>query len=285
MGTGLVVLALLALLGVTASVSVGIAHERRRAAEEALDAGSPLRLMPFVRSLVRSCRPLRVRRLPDEPRLEDVALDGRLRSGRAASIRFLGEPPRGRVAVHAVAGPALEVRRESSATRLAKRLGRLSELVIGVKPFDDRYLLLTEDVRAARRALRGEELRQAIDRAMKAHPIERLELDGEDLVAVVDATRVPPGGYARLLDTLDLVADVLQRQRVPVKLLGGERAAVVDPGGAMRCVFCLDAVRADDPGLSACTACRTVVHEACWTEHGGCPLYGCRGGERERARP
>ncbi|MGH9420553.1 MAG: RING finger protein, partial [Thermoanaerobaculia bacterium] len=39
------------------------------------------------------------------------------------------------------------------------------------------------------------------------------------------------------------------------------------------CSICMTAVEADDASTS-CPACRASYHAGCWTENGGCAVYG-----------
>ena len=42
----------------------------------------------------------------------------------------------------------------------------------------------------------------------------------------------------------------------------------------MNCAICMTAVTADD-ALTTCSSCAAPYHTDCWTENGGCAVYGC----------
>jgi hypothetical protein len=56
-------------------------------------------------------------------------------------------------------------------------------------------------------------------------------------------------------------------------------------GSSPRCPYCHVDLAEGEPGLTACGRCRTVHHEACFAEHGGCTLLGCGGKERAALEP
>ncbi len=54
---------------------------------------------------------------------------------------------------------------------------------------------------------------------------------------------------------------------------------------APRCPYCKDALADDGPTVT-CDSCGTQAHVGCWSEQGGCAVYGCAaGGPRERTGP
>lgn len=54
---------------------------------------------------------------------------------------------------------------------------------------------------------------------------------------------------------------------------------------APRCPYCKDALGDTGPTVT-CDSCGTQAHVGCWSEQGGCAVYGCAaGGPRERAGP
>jgi hypothetical protein len=103
------------------------------------------------------------------------------------------------------------------------------------------------------------------------------------LRAHVPLTELELADYPRLLVLLDRIVRAFEPVSIPVKVLGGERRALADASGATRCSYCHDHVTGAEPDLIACAACGTVLHEACWNEHGRCPLLGCPGAKPERA--
>lgn len=42
-----------------------------------------------------------------------------------------------------------------------------------------------------------------------------------------------------------------------------------------RCAFCHDALELLPSRVVGCDRCGVLTHIACWTEHGGCPVFGC----------
>jgi hypothetical protein len=46
-----------------------------------------------------------------------------------------------------------------------------------------------------------------------------------------------------------------------------------------RCPFCHDGLAGE---TTTCAGCEAAHHTACWSEHGGCSIFGCAGAPRER---
>ncbi len=42
-----------------------------------------------------------------------------------------------------------------------------------------------------------------------------------------------------------------------------------------QCAICMTAVEGGEP-VTACPACRAPYHAECWSENGGCAIYGCK---------
>ncbi len=42
-----------------------------------------------------------------------------------------------------------------------------------------------------------------------------------------------------------------------------------------RCAFCHDALELSPARVAGCGRCGALTHLACWSEHGGCPVFGC----------
>jgi hypothetical protein len=226
------------------------------------------------------------------PKLDSVSWRGPLSGGRRAHIYFVTEGSGSsqttyvNFAVDAHEVPQLKVTLETFVTKVSKFFGGSPEIEIGDKPFDDRYLLETDTPQRARAALqRSPELRDAIDRAFGcSSSTPTLEIGGRRVHFRADVSDVSPGNYKILLAALDDIAATFDRAPIKVRALGSERLAVRDRAGKTRCPYCRAGVSGDEETLTACGACRTVLHEACWEEHGGCPILGCRGTERERRR-
>jgi hypothetical protein len=230
--------------------------------------------------------------LAERLELENTAgshLAGRLDpDDREASVDFV-ESGTGPVAVFAVevrSAPRMRLTLESARTRLAKALGRVREIEVGDRFFDDTFLIQVEDEKEARHELaRGRVLRDKILGLFLSYQVETLEVKKKHLEA-----RIPVGAlkkkrdYAELLRLLAATARAFDRVGIKVKVLGGERLALAGAHGNARCAYCHGDLTGDEPDLVACEACGTVLHEGCWGELGHCPLLGCSGSSPERAR-
>ena len=57
---------------------------------------------------------------------------------------------------------------------------------------------------------------------------------------------------------------------------------------ASHCPYCHEGfAETEDPARLSCATCQVVHHTACWEDHGGCSVYGCRAlapSPRRRAR-
>jgi hypothetical protein len=182
--------------------------------------------------------------------------------------------------------PAITIVAETDETLRAKREGTRTEIEIGAPWFDRRYFLETANPReAATRALRPfqEGFKDLVDDAFLTYGVDKLELVDGELRAHLPLTKELPD-YASLLPLLERAARFFDRVNVRVHVLGGERHALRGAGGDARCSYCHEHVTGDEPDLVACERCHTVLHGACWTEHGRCPVLGCSGAVPERAR-
>jgi hypothetical protein len=110
-----------------------------------------------------------------------------------------------------------------------------------------------------------------------------LGVENGTAIVAAEATAIETSDYPGILCLLDMIARALDRKPLPVRVLGRELSALVDESGKTRCAYCHSNLTGDEPDLCACEKCRTVVHEACWAEHGGCPLLGCGGSKLERS--
>ena len=223
------------------------------------------------------------------PSLTDVVFEGRLASNRRAKVSFYDKTAGSstftyvRLEVTGEGLPDLRVSLESFATKIGKWIGAYKEIEIGDAEFDERYLLETKTPDTARKALaRSHEIKRAIHMAF-ANGAERFVLEPGVAFAVFRVERLAPELYLGVLNALDQAARTFDRVTIRVKGLDGERRAAVDAQGKTRCPYCRAGITGEDEALTACTVCRTVLHEACWEEHGGCPILGCAGRDRERA--
>jgi len=218
-----------------------------------------------------------------------VLLEGNLPSGRAAKVTFFDESNGSsawthvRFRVAADEAPSLTVTEEGLSTKVAKAAGWQEEIEVGDETFDKRFLLETHEPERARKVL-GKELRRVIATVFDAG-VRDLKIEGGFIDVTAPVGRIRPDDYAKMLETLDRAARTLDRKKIAVRVLGGERSALVDHTGKTRCPYCHDGITGDEADLVACELCATVLHEGCWKEHGGCPLLGCKGKSPERARP
>ncbi len=223
------------------------------------------------------------------PELSRVAFKGRLVSGRQARVSFFEESAGSstftyvRLEVVASEAPDLKVSRETTMTRVHKWLGLQNEIEIGDPDFDRRYLLETKTPDRARKALaRSHEVRRSIETAF-AFNAKHVSFGAGIVSAVFAIEALAPEHYPSILGSLDEAARTFDRVTIKVRGLEGERRAAVDALGKTRCPYCRAGITGDDEALTACKACRTVLHEGCWDEHGGCPILGCTGRDPERA--
>jgi hypothetical protein len=206
---------------------------------------------------------------------------------RRASVTFTTEDGKAVAvfAVHVFTAPLIRLTLESPWTRLAKLLRLKQEIEVGDPVFDDLFLVEVASPAKARDALaRGAEVRRRIVEAFTVRGVTKLIAGRPNLSATVplDALRKSED-YAILLDLLAATARAFDRVNIAVKVLGGERLALAGVHGQPRCAYCHAAVTGEEPDLVACDRCGTVLHEACWSELGRCPLLGCEG-DVERAR-
>jgi hypothetical protein len=212
-------------------------------------------------------------------RLDDLALSGKLATGRPARVEF-ETVPRGkerviytRFRVAAPGSPWLSIRREGFFDKLGKWIGVSRDLDVGDRAFDDRFLIQTSsDEKALVAFARG--LKDAVRRAFEKHGIESLVAREGWLIASVRTSSLEPENYPILLDVLDRAAQSFERQSIPVRVLQRERRALVAEGKT-RCAYCHDGITGDEPDLVACPRCQTVLHDGCWSENRHCPVLGC----------
>jgi hypothetical protein len=222
---------------------------------------------------------------------------GALPGGRAVHLDVT-QPSEGparavlRVATGSV--PAITIVQESEETARAKRAGTRTEIEIGAAWFDRRYFLETSYPSAGEALAQGTErarvvrkfndgFKDLVDDAFLTYGVDKLELADGELRAHFPLTK-ELADYANLLPLLERAARFFDRVSVRVRVLDGERHALRGAGGEARCSYCHEHVTGDEPDLVACERCRTVLHGACWSEHGRCPVLGCGGAVPERAR-
>lgn len=220
--------------------------------------------------------------------LDELSFAGSLRGGRRAKVDFFTESVGSstvtyvRFFVEVVGAPRLAIQQESLAHKLGKLVGLVREVEIGVPGFDGRYLLEAEEARPAKLLL-SEQMRGLIDDAFERAKPRAVRFQPTGIVVEASASSLDPDMYPAVLSTLLRCASLIDAKRVRVRVLGGTRRLVVGPRGAPRCAYCRADVTGEEPDLVACERCTTVVHAACWDEHGRCPIYGCEGRTPERA--
>lgn len=233
---------------------------------------------------------------PDAPTegrgaLDWVKLGGLLPSARPATIHFFTETVGElsdvstscvRLLVTADESPRLRVTQETVFTKIGKALGTTTEMEIGDAAFDARFLLETTTPRRASELLKGES-RRAIARIFDLGARD-LTIRDRKVAVTAFAYRVEPEDYMKIFEELDRIAQTFDRKKIRVRTIGSDRYAVVDPSGKTRCPFCRSNITGEEDELVVCETCHTIVHQACWKEHGGCPILGCEGRSTERAR-
>jgi hypothetical protein len=174
-------------------------------------------------------------------------------------------------------GPRIRLTPESPRTRIAKLLGLVKEIEVGDPRFDDLLLVEAANTKEAYGRLRGPVVREKIIEAFQSFGVTKVDVTAEELLATVPfETLRRVGDYPKLLDLLAQTACGLDRVRVRVQALAGTQ-------GRPRCAYCHADVSGEEPDLVACATCTTVLHDACWTELGRCPVLGCLGTSPERA--
>lgn len=221
--------------------------------------------------------------------LDELSFAGPLPGGRLAKVDFFSETVGSstttyvRFFVEVGGAPGLSIRREWFTHKLGKLVGLVREVEIGVPEFDGRYLL--ENARAEpTKKLLSEAMRAVIDEAFEQAKPRAVHFHPYGIVVEVAASSLEPEKYPAVLTTLLRAAALVDAKRVQVRVLGGTRRLVLGPRGTTRCAYCRADVTGDEPDLVACERCTTVVHDACWDEHGRCPIFGCDGRSPERAR-
>jgi hypothetical protein len=214
--------------------------------------------------------------------LDAVTLPGALPGGRGARVSFHERHVIIAVRADEHASVALSVSEARLLDRLKRFVRASSSVSVGHRAFDERFQVEAADPATTRKRI-GTDERRAIESLFDRAHVRRLSLGEGRLVAEADARALEVADYPFVCDRLDAIARAFDRGALAVRVLGGERRAQRDAHGALRCAYCHANVTGDEPDLVACDTCATAVHAACWEEHGGCPIWGCRG-QRERAR-
>ncbi len=191
----------------------------------------------------------------EDDRSGDVRLAGRLATGREAQVSIQVGPGVVELEVEAATAPDLTVTSETFTAALESELG----------------------------ALRRDPVRFSIEQIFSRGAGELRCRKGR-LTALFPESALLAPDYEWMLSALDGTARILERRKVAVRVLGGERGALLDPSGNTRCPYCHGGITGAELDLVACEECATVLHEGCWEEHQGCPLLGCTGKQAERAR-
>ena len=225
--------------------------------------------------------------------LKNVRFRGKLGSGRRAEIfyqRYTAGNGKSRVVLHTVhvavqADPEVEldVTRESVFGRLGNWLGLARDVKTGDDAFDKRFWLESKTERRTKRAM-GAGLKALVQRLFADYSVERLVVEDGWLQIVAQESALDTLAYDEVLELLDEAAETFDRVPILVKTLGGERRALRDPSGAVRCAYCHGEIDGSEDDLVACKRCHTVLHDDCWEELTHCPLLGCVGRHPERAR-
>jgi hypothetical protein len=181
---------------------------------------------------------------------------------------------------------SLAISQADALRRLGRWLGVIGDVPTGDARLDDKYVL-SGPASALREAFRTGELEGEIDQLFRGYGLDRVELAQGELRAQerLQVDHSFPRHMERLFQALLRVARLLERSPVDVSVLGPARHfALGDGAGHARCPYCRDDLRLEGDDLTACPACRTVHHRACFAEGGGCTVFGCREAGRRRGR-
>jgi hypothetical protein len=216
---------------------------------------------------------------------------GKLASGREAFVSYEDHPHQEnecavRLAVSADPAATVEITKETLLQKLGDLLGLTRDLQVGSPAFDAEFRVHASDAELARKAV-GRGFKTCVEKAFLEFPVIRISLEGGKLTAIADDPTLPTTRYRALLELLDVAAATFDRVPLVVRVLGGERRAFKDAEGKARCAYCHDEVSGEEPDLTACVGCKTVLHDGCWQDLGRCPTLGCssRGHERSREPP
>jgi hypothetical protein len=186
-----------------------------------------------------------------------------------------------RLVVVADETPYLRVTEETIFTPAFKTIGLTTDVEIGDAEFDKRFLIKASTPTQASLILRGD-VRGDVIRTFSLGARD-LTFDKGEIVVTARAEAIRPDAYRQILDVLGHIARTLDRKKILVRVLGGERQALLDETGRTRCPYCFSNLTGDEHDLVACEKCHTVLHDGCWRELGRCPLLGCVSRSPERA--
>jgi hypothetical protein len=206
---------------------------------------------------------------------ERARFEGTSPSGRAVVARLarlvVGE--RAEVSVAIENGTPFTVTRE-------RWLARGPREPTGNALFDERFRV---EAGPARALGAKEELVILVERLFDQHGIERLEVEPGRIVGIRPVSGTDAGAFRELAFALERLVPFFERRMLEVSVLRGARRAF-HASGSPRCPYCFDAIAGSELDLVACSSCATVLHDACWSDLGRCPVLGCGGKAPERAR-
>ncbi|MBI3726135.1 hypothetical protein HY251_19575 [bacterium] len=126
----------------------------------------------------------------------------------------------------------------------------------------------------------GEALTDPLAELLYVHGADEVRGAAGRLGVTVEIRSLVAVGLARTLLSLEAVASAYSRRPAPVEIGGLVERYLWLEGNAPRCPYCHVDIAEGEAALVACGRCKTVHHEACFQEHGGCTLLGCGGVER-----
>lgn len=207
--------------------------------------------------------------------------DRRLEQGAFRLLRRAHGTRGGRAVVLEVTrGGRLELRVAASPRlgelTMSNRSGLLARLRRNVRYVSS--LHLQGDDAATRRLAEALERALDLERRLRnclelAEELGCLDLHARDGWLVAPFRKVESFALQTLLEFMVRLADDFDG----LALLNG-RLRELD-AGPQRCPFCHDGLAGE---TKTCGACDAAHHEACWSEHGGCSIFGCAGAPRER---
>ena len=150
----------------------------------------------------------------------------------------------------------------------------MSDVLIGVQLFDDRYMITSSDKEKVMTLLRHD-ARKVIDELYEfkvGNDIYVRISGGEFLVKRpgVLGDRETLDRYVNLC--LDLFDACLSTQKHGIEIIAPGDRKDSDPGEPPICQICGDEIV--DQSV-VCTACETPHHADCWKYYGACSTYGC----------
>ncbi len=178
----------------------------------------------------------------------------------------------------------LRIRREKGMAAVAKALEWVSDVqVSGGDAFDLRYLVEAPE-EAARAPLASQEVRAAVHTLLTRWDLEEVAIRDGKLRVHGDSRRMGRLLLHELLSGLEVLAHAYDRRPSLVAGISERFLWVGGPDQAPRCPYCHAQVQ-DGSDLVSCEGCRTLLHEECHQENGGCPILGCGGRGFQRAGP